>query len=310
MIGYVTSDVTRLHLYLLTHQFWVHLHGFRRESSASISSFPKNFAKRIIKLLPMANFMDLPREIRDVIYVFDLVKPDKVFIPKKFVKFRPQWLQKPTVPLLYISENIHAEAIQIFYCQNMFELPRSPDITSRSVFKEYAPLLRHIVVRFSLYDIPGMSAACLDDEYADYGTNRPTFKPDSIISRSCRQLWSKKQSLLLPMKNLKSVYFTTDSFLRITIRPWQLRMLQREQLVLVNYANWLLPILRECFKPLVDGAKGRAGGGLELSGSIFCFNEEAHKIILERVWESLGVVYDVKDLKKKTSAAYERFGRE
>ena len=210
-------------------------------------------------MLSMANFMDPPREIRDIIYFFDLVVPDKVFIPKRFepiLMFRPQGFQKPTVPLLCTSKTIHAEGLPIFYGQNTFQLPASPDYASRTVFGKHAALFRHIIVRFGLYDFSGMSVAGHDHGY--YKIFHPTFYPDSPICHLYHGAWSNKQILLLPMTNLRSIYFTVDSFL--PLRRWEVRMCKGDLPMLGQYASWLLPILRECFKPLVDGAKGRPGG--------------------------------------------------
>lgn len=161
--------------------------------------------------------MALPREIRDMVYIFTLVIPGKVFTPEKAhpiliggVKrshspnISPQQeLQKPIVSLLRTCKIIHAEAIPIFYGRNKFQLPASSDITSQSTFKKYAALFGHIIVRFSLYDTPGISEGQIHSIHHDafYGA----FDPDSTISQSSRRIWSKMKSLLLPMTNLKSI---------------------------------------------------------------------------------------------------------
>lgn len=89
-----------------------------------------------------------------------------------------------------------------------------------------------------------------------------------------------------------------------------LRLAHRDVLFLEQYATWLLPMLSECFKSLVDGAIGRPGGGLKVTGSITCFDLEEHGEIVERIWETLGLQYDVKSLEQRTRNAYEELWRQ
>lgn len=100
----------------------------------------------------MFRFMDLPREIRDMIYVHALVTGQVMYtkVFKDHIRVDHMLSTIParlllSIPLLNVCRTINAEATPIFYGKNTFALPEI-ESRSSSPFTKPATLIRRIVV--------------------------------------------------------------------------------------------------------------------------------------------------------------------
>ena len=114
----------------------------------------------------MFDFLVLPREIREKIYFYALVRPyDLISYPTEWqLKERAKLIQDnliergaPIMALLATCKHIQSEGNTVFYNRNRFRLPNT-DIdnamdASRSVFVQYKSDIRHISVSFDSRDL-------------------------------------------------------------------------------------------------------------------------------------------------------------
>ena len=92
--------------------------------------------------------MELPREIRDIIYVHALVADHALyFIGSRFRNSAPVHL----FALLRCNKTLNAETSPIFYRRNRFLLPIFP-FNKPSAFATHATLFRHMIVKLTDID--------------------------------------------------------------------------------------------------------------------------------------------------------------
>lgn len=104
----------------------------------------------------MANFMDLPREIRDQIYKLLLtVGVEIVAHPtyfEKLTKFRAKGVIRPAVALLRVNKQIGGEAAIVLYGDNTWRIP-DPDRFESEIYEKYGNLFRHVTIHLDRRDI-------------------------------------------------------------------------------------------------------------------------------------------------------------
>lgn len=113
----------------------------------------------------MFDFLGLPREIRNNIYFYALVRPyDLVPFPtdwqriERSISIREDQIERdaPTMALLAACKLIHAEGNLAFYNRNRFRLPSAQVNTAmedpRSIFVQHKADIRHISVSFDCRD--------------------------------------------------------------------------------------------------------------------------------------------------------------
>lgn len=96
--------------------------------------------------------MDLPRELRDLIYQCSVVlrATDNVEIPKHTVWRHSCTSDQPNVALLRVSKRVHDEAAWILYRQNNFGLSqRPPQLQSiEAALHAHASIMQHVHVSY------------------------------------------------------------------------------------------------------------------------------------------------------------------
>jgi len=99
----------------------------------------------------MPNFMDLPREIRNMIYVQALVS-EKILVKEEEEAendLDPRINPRKSAPtaLMQVSRTLNNEANVIFYSLNTFRLSSSYSISGKpSIFNSHATLFRRVLV--------------------------------------------------------------------------------------------------------------------------------------------------------------------
>lgn len=153
-------------------------------------------------------FMDLPREIRNMVYVHALVNNDLVLVAtdergrytnrystiNSNVNFR---YPVPNLALLRANKIINSEATPVFFSLNTFKL--SPLLGPRRpwVFTKYAPLFRSVVVELSDY--------C--------GKNWVDNNLDLSRQRLLIEVWREQIQMLATMTNLRFLELNISNLL-------------------------------------------------------------------------------------------------
>lgn len=93
------------------------------------------------------SFLDLPAEIRNVIYEMDLVKPKVIVLSDNVPSLRSsaeQYFHEPA--LLAVSSKIRHEALPVFYSNNTFQAPFSSAacVFFRQLRTERCKMLREV----------------------------------------------------------------------------------------------------------------------------------------------------------------------
>lgn len=103
----------------------------------------------------MTNFMDLPREIRDQIYVLLLtVGTEIVAHPTWFeesTNFEAEDVNRPTVALLRVNWQISNEAAAILYGHNTWRIPDLAHL-ELNIYAKYGDQFRHVTVHLDRRD--------------------------------------------------------------------------------------------------------------------------------------------------------------
>ena len=178
----------------------------------------------------MAGFLDLSREIRDMIYKLCLVT-EKVIVPfkehypldrVKDIGFRDNM---PTVALLGVSKLIGAEAAEILYGKNTWRITsEAPDyyhageagyLNDVQLWKRRAGLFRHIYLVFNHRDIdPDKYSHQIEWEHEDLENSQETSRTqqwilqDTLHGRAddlMKDTWHDKLEFLPKMPNLVTV---------------------------------------------------------------------------------------------------------
>lgn len=105
----------------------------------------------------MANFTDLPREIRDQIYKLLLtVGAEIVAHPTYFQKrtnFEAEGANRPAVALLRLNKQIGGEAAVVLYGNNTWRIADSDrDARGSEIYEKYGNLFRHVTVHLDRRD--------------------------------------------------------------------------------------------------------------------------------------------------------------
>lgn len=111
----------------------------------------------------MLSFLDLPTELRGIIYGLCLVA-DHIVVPnptkwerndlrKKLTERASQDVPQLSVALLGTCRKIHEEAAVVLYGRNRFRLPTTRQRCRGTIFQRYASLFRHISVCFDFRDL-------------------------------------------------------------------------------------------------------------------------------------------------------------
>lgn len=165
----------------------------------------------------MPNFMDLAREIRDMIYA-EALYTDHILVAKPedadkliFLPEEPQI----SLALLRVSQQLNQEAARVFFAVNTFHLRPvnlvgihgDPTQHRFPLFELHATLFQSIVLKLRWHDSTG---------YYDQVTDLNV------------EAWHKKLQLLTPMVNLKCLYLEVDGLLLATRRNGSLYSRKKE----------------------------------------------------------------------------------
>lgn len=144
--------------------------------------------------------MDIPREIRDMIYVQALVS-DKVLVKEKEETEAtpdPRVIPRKSAPtaLLQVSRTINNETNVIFYTFNTFQLSLSYSILGKpSIFNSHATLFRRVLVEmFGDATLPWEQTQDIPEWYST---------PDLDIGIALVKIWQNQIRALTPMINLQ-----------------------------------------------------------------------------------------------------------
>jgi len=104
----------------------------------------------------MPNFMDLPREVRDMIYAEAMIS-DQVLIARGECGGYPNNKNRndyeadfrhsgPTLALLRVNKTTNSETTPVFLAVNTFKLSPLPSLGRSSVFTKHGSLFRNVAV--------------------------------------------------------------------------------------------------------------------------------------------------------------------
>jgi hypothetical protein len=190
----------------------------------------------------MPNFLDLAREIRDMIYTHAL-GTEHILIARNEIYPNPNWdLIDSSIPvaLLQVNKQVNAEAMEIFLAQNTFKASLCPALGRPSVFTTHARLFRNIDLKLSY------PAYLLDGEY-HYITigEASTYegKYEGLIS-----MWKQQMRMLGSMTNLSLVQLEVTNLVIIIHNPGDVRK---------DIPTWAL--LRELLTSLPQDVRKKEG---------------------------------------------------
>lgn len=145
--------------------------------------------------------MDLPREIRDMIYVQALVSEKILLKEEEEAEQDLDPRRNPRKPastaLLQVSRTLNNEANVIFYSLNTFRLSSSYSISGKpSIFNSHATLFRRVLLELFIDQTTWEQRHYIPDW-------NPTPNLDSGIALV--NIWQKQIRSLAPMINLQSL---------------------------------------------------------------------------------------------------------
>jgi len=105
----------------------------------------------------MANFMDLPREIRDQIYKLLLTVGAEIVAHSAYFEkptnFKAEGVIRPAVALLRVNKQISKEAATILYGDNTWRIPDSDHyVRGLEIYLDHGHLFRHITIHLDRRD--------------------------------------------------------------------------------------------------------------------------------------------------------------
>lgn len=115
----------------------------------------------------MPNFLDLPREIRDMIYTHALPAGHVLTAKNEVYPDQPWGLIDFSIPvaLLQVNKQVSKEAMEIFLAQNTFKASLCAALGRPSVFTTHAKLFRNVVAKLTY------GSHLIDGEWEDLGND-------------------------------------------------------------------------------------------------------------------------------------------
>ena len=177
----------------------------------------------------MTGFMDLSREIRDMIYTLALVVDDVIIPYNEFYPLSAEEMRfrknMPTIGLLGVSKLVEAEAAQILYGRNTWRITCNIQGAARTrvwedtIFVRRALLFRRVIIVFSQGDVDPYEYRCLtevsyEECRTEYRTDEDEFKEEDEDYRESLHYsgidnmidsWRSRVGALVTMSNLVSV---------------------------------------------------------------------------------------------------------
>ena len=165
----------------------------------------------------MPTFLDLARELRDMVYVAALGTEYILFakneIDPDFV--HEQVYSSIPLALLQVNKQVNAEAIEIFLARKTFRASLCPALGRNSVFATHARLFRNIILKLAY------PAYLLDGEYHLFNNSEGSMyegkNDDGMIG-----MWKQQMRTLGSMINLKFVQLEVTN-LGIMVHPGDVR---------------------------------------------------------------------------------------
>jgi len=204
----------------------------------------------------MPNFLDLARELRDMVYVAALSTEHILFAKNEIDPDFMYDQADSSIPLtlLQVNKQINAEATEIFLARNTFRASLCPALGRASVFTTHARLFRNIVLKLAY------PAYLLDREYQYVNTvEGSTYEgnnDDGLIG-----LWKQQMRMLGSMTNLKFVQLEVTNLVIMVYNPGDVRK---------DVPTWSL--LRELLTSLPQDLRKREGcadRGIWITGIFF-----------------------------------------
>lgn len=196
----------------------------------------------------MPNFLDLARELRDMIYTHALSTEHILFARNElYPGFEYDRIEfSMAVALLQVNKQVNAEAIEIFYARNKFQASLSPALGRPSLFTTHARLFQKIAMKLR---------CSIPDQYPWNGDRVPKegegarSEDDNLIG-----LWKQQTQVLVPMTNLRFLELDVlYLLLMVSVHTRRFMGVKRE-----NVATWTL--LRELLQSLPQGVRKRREG--------------------------------------------------
>lgn len=105
----------------------------------------------------MDSFSTCPREVRDLIYEHCLIvdvaiNPYPADYEVNTRRFQTSKAQRPSPALLAVSKIIGAEARQILYAKNLWQI--NPNLPTENIFESHPLLFRNVTIAFDQRDLP------------------------------------------------------------------------------------------------------------------------------------------------------------
>ena len=173
----------------------------------------------------MPGFMDLSREIRDMIYTLALVVDDVIIPYHEFYPLSAKELSfrknMPCIGLLGVSKVVEAEAAEVLFGKNTWRITSNFQGAARkriwkdTIFVRRAPLFRHVILVFNQGDVDPYEYRCLTQNiYEDYESEDEDFQDrDADIKKDMHESavdimgdsWTFRVGCFVKMSNLVSV---------------------------------------------------------------------------------------------------------
>lgn len=120
----------------------------------------------------MAKFMDLPREIRDMIYKLLLTVGAEIVTHPTYYEdstdFEAEGVNRPAVALLSVNKQIGAEAAAILYGNNTWRIRESDHyIRGLEIYQDHGHLFRHITIHLDRRDIEELETTNRIEQYQE-----------------------------------------------------------------------------------------------------------------------------------------------
>ena len=172
----------------------------------------------------MATFMDLPLEVRNMIYEYCLVK-NSILVPfEEFYPLRPEDLafrkDLPSVALLRVNKSIEAETAPILYGKNVWRVsvkvtyftpPSYPPTAGpiSSLWEHRGPLFRKVILVFDQRDVnfhEVMNDTLVTTYYSQFSTSEQRRNRMHLnIKSNVKFYWGVKFDFVYHMTNIRSL---------------------------------------------------------------------------------------------------------
>ena len=242
----------------------------------------------------MPNFLDLPREVRDIVYA-DALYTEHVLLAMNEelcdyeIEHEGRRFPKSSIslPLLLVNRQLYAEAMPVLCSINKFEISAYPARRLPSVFTKYGKFFQKIII------------------YLAYDGDSDHFPEEDVhvSGGDLVQRWKKQIQSLAPMRNLQFLELNVEAMMWWI---WQNRNVSKSHATSCA-CRALKPDLYTSLSETVRKKRGSKHRGIWITGHLFGGGMK-ELFLLGRVWPGLGLNFIMEEIGQYDPPEYDTSG--